>query len=751
MQHFRRPLLLLLLLLPIFWLDAPVRSQTVRGDSPLALQFSPPGGAYDEPISLTLTAPNEATIWYTLDGRTPTPTTATRYTEPFQLGSQPGVAVVRAIAFVDGDPLGDPITASYFLQLSAQLPLLSLVIDPTDFWGEAQGIYVNSGARGRAWERPSHLTFVEPDGRLGFTVAAGVRIHGGASRSAPKKSLRLYFRQIYGDGRLTYDLFASDPDEPFSRLVLHAGGQDLSSYAAEWTLLRNQLMANLAADTQAVTSRSRPVLLFINGESWGIYYLRERIDANFLQDHFGLVTADLLDTPEHVPGAPSSTGSPASENPAGIVAGDRLHWDAVMDFVANHDLSQPENYAFVQSQINQYNLLDYTILQLYAGNVDWPNSNVNQFRPRTVGGRWHWLLWDSDQTFGFPPDENGLMVDLTETALVEDSDPATTGRQTLLLNRLLANPGFRNRFLVRTADLLNSTLAETAVAQEIDSLAAALAADIIYETGRWPLPSAWQDGLDSLHRFAQERPGILRQQLVARFGLPGTAVLQLNLPNPAQGAVLVNSILQSENWSGIYFQDSTVTLTAVPAAGFQFTGWADGELAATRLWAVAANQTFTPIFEPAPASTPQPGDVQIVAYELANGRTAWDSVTLQVLADGLDLRGWRITDNDSPSHTDEGSLILPDIAQLTVVPTGTRIQLIATETAVAPAPIPEDDLNGSDGQMVLFSGNGRLDSQTDPWFNLGAQDNLVLLAPGNVGISFVSWGSVTAADFGILP
>jgi hypothetical protein len=120
---------------------------------------------------------------------------------------------------------------------------------------------------------------------------------------------------------------------------------------------------------------------------------------------------------------------------------------------------------------------------------------------------------------------------------------------------------------------------------------------------------------------------------------------------------------------------------------------------------------------------------------------------------GVDLRGWRVTDNDTKRATDEGSLVFADHPALARVPRGTTIRV-----NLAPAPVPPDDLNAWDRRIVLYAANGNLDTHTDPGFNLGPGDNLVLLAPGPTpalgddrGIAFVAAGrAVTPASFGVL-
>jgi hypothetical protein len=105
-----------------------------------------------------------------------------------------------------------------------------------------------------------------------------------------------------------------------------------------------------------------------------------------------------------------------------------------------------------------------------------------------------------------------------------------------------------------------------------------------------------------------------------------------------------------------------------------------------------------------------------------------DWFELRVNRDNLDLGGWRITDNDTIDAHDEGSIsFLPD-PLLENLAAGTLIRVIATESSQNAARFPAD--GRQDGILVLYAGNGRLDAQTDPWFNLGPRDNLLLLAPG---------------------
>ncbi len=722
--------------------------------------FSLPGGYYDQDVQLAIRTPNSnAQVIFTTDGSLPTHTVGTVYDHPIHLSAAtPAVTVIRARVVLPSGELGPVASASYFVGVPAELPMLSLIADPDDLWDAERGIYVNFDGRGIEWERPVDVTYVDRNRRSGFHVPAGIRIHGGASRGFEKKGLRLYFRQEYGVSELEYPLFADNDDadasvQLFKRLVLHNSGQDGVTFNhMNWTLVRNQLVESLAFQLGGYAARSQPVLLFINGDSWGIYQIRERIDSRFLMDHYRIESVDYLDAPEH---AWDQT----------IFMGDRQHWDHLLQFVETHDLADPLNYAYVQSQVDIANFIDYYILYIYAANVDWPFHNIRQFRPRVQGGRWHWLFWDSDRTFGARPVRPYSRADWDSVQFLQTFDHyLTNGRDVLLWRKLLENPAFLQRFLARTADLLNTTLASTSVISYIDVLSAEIEPDIAYETIRWSSATDWGTNVHELRDFARLRPDFVRQHIVENFDLGGTARLSFNPPTGGSGYVAVNGhIVPDMPWQGVYFQGVPIQLTAVPAPGYRFAGWDPPGLPQTPVitLTVEAGREITPRFETVTGSVPRPGDVIFTAYPTGeNNHIVGGSLELRVMrSGGVDLRGWRVTDNDTKIAADEGSLIFTDAPVFAHVPQGTTIQIIFSPLLTGEAEEEgQDDVNTLDRRMVLHAPGPYLDTNSDPGFNLGASDNLVLLAPGptmafsdDQGIAFVAQSDVvTPASFGVL-
>ncbi len=714
------------MILLVLWLPSLLPSAQAGESTMLSMpQFSLPSGYYDTDQQLAIRLPDtmkDSQIIFTTDGSTPDRNNGTIYTQPIHLAAaNPATAVIRARLLFPDSALGPVSSATYFMGIAQPLPLLSLIIDPDDLWDETSGIYANPEERSVAWERPSTIFYVAADRESSFQIDAGLRIHGQFSRAYNKKSFRLYFRQEYGQPRLDYPLFPDSSVISFKRLVLHAGGQDASQIPTNWTLLRNQIMANLAQETNAWATHSQPVLLFINGEPWGLYYFREHLDRFLFDERYGVQSSEIVDTPAR-----------RMENPADVGPA-FADWDHLTAFIDDNDTTDPANYAYVASQVDLANFIDYSILQIYSANFDWPFTNMKQFRSLVTGGRWQWVIWDNDLSLGLKP-----WSDVTDNTLAQALNPnytggtdlTTDGWDTILLRGLLQNPVFRGRFLSRTSDLLNTTLAPESVIAQIDQLAAAIEPGISFENGRWDDTATevdWATNVEQLRDFARRRPDIMRRHMVEALGLAGTAVLSLTQPPEGLSyLILDDQRIDTFPWQGIYFQGSEILVTAVPQPGYHFNQWQELESTANSLHlTIIGDQTLTPIFAQSPPNNPQPGDVLLSIIYDAN-QTRVTEINLEIVRrDGIDLRGWRLTDNDTKTAADEGSLILPDHPAFASLSAGSRLRLMLTNPDQS-----TDDLDMRDGQLTLYLGNDNLDDNTDPGFHLRPDDNLVLLSPG---------------------
>ena len=528
--------------------------------------FSIEGGFYDAPLVLTLTAPpSGGEIYYTVGGSVPLEAPLYAYLEPIAITA---TTVVRARVYAP-NRLPSPITTqTYFLEESSTLPVVSLVTDPENLWSEETGIYTLGpnasssfpywGANfWQDWERPIHIEFYEQDQSLAFQQDAGVKIHGGFSRGYPQKSLRLLARGGYGTAAIQHRIFAEKDLTSFSQLLLRNAGSD-------WCRghMRDGLLHRLSVGMGLARQAFRPTLIFLNSEYWGMQHARERINGDYLAANYGCDpdNVDLL------------------QNHNEVMAGDNLHYIAMLDYIASHDLSDDEVFAHVESLMDTDDFATYYILEVFSGNTDWPGGNIRYWRPRTPEGRWRWILSDLDWGLGY---DVGYTHNTLAFALAAGgSSHPNPDWSTFLMRSLLENEVYRTRFINIYSDHLNSTFLATRTHAIFDDIANEMAPEMVRHMTRWEhTPSAWDDETALILIFIANRPTYARHHIMQQFGLPPTLWnLELGIEPQGAGRIALTAIEVDSVWTGTYFQSLPVALTALPNPGYRFAAWSDPEL-----------------------------------------------------------------------------------------------------------------------------------------------------------------------------
>jgi hypothetical protein len=97
-----------------------------------------------------------------------------------------------------------------------------------------------------------------------------------------------------------------------------------------------------------------------------------------------------------------------------------------------------------------------------------------------------------------------------------------------------------------------------------------------------------------LRIFARERPAYIRQHIIEKFKLSGTAKLTIKILNPEMGKVFVNGVpVPEENFTGIYFKDIPIVLKAVPNPGYRFLSWQGAQQAKTNTIQIVLKEDAT--------------------------------------------------------------------------------------------------------------------------------------------------------------
>jgi hypothetical protein len=104
----------------------------------------------------------------------------------------------------------------------------------------------------------------------------------------------------------------------------------------------------------------------------------------------------------------------------------------------------------------------------------------------------------------------------------------------------------------------------------------------------------------------------MRQHLVQQLGLRGTANVSLSVSDTNHGSVKINTLtiaaFTNAPWTGVYFKDNPITLTAVAKPGYRFVGWLGilGVGTNTVTLLLNGDLSLSAIFEIDPNATPIP-------------------------------------------------------------------------------------------------------------------------------------------------
>ena len=626
----------------LFFYDSPTfgSANTTTGTPTVTLEpplFSLPAGIYTNgSLSVAISLPTNlptGVIRYTLDGSEPTTsspvyggpltlnastTTNTNSYVPTNFDPNPGpplyegwqppasqpfrINVLRARVFASG-AAGRVQTASYVQHPSGinryTMPIVSVATDPANMFSDDRGIYVpgwynNMFQEGSAWERPGNIEFFEPDGSLAFAGTIGLRLHGNTTRSRPRKSLRIYARNPYGESTFQHRIFPQKEINRFDTFLLRNGGNDWGN-----SLFRDALVTTLAEPTGLDIQSSRPAAVFISGEYWGIHNLRDRIDEGFFFNHYGLGTTSFSQI-EVIPTADNSTVVADNGSTMGVA-----DFEDLLNRAVSTGFVGDTNYEHLASRIDIDNYIDYNAFEIWSGNTDWPGNNYRLWRSVTADaspganprhdGRWRWILFDTDfglgADFAYVPGHNSDVATMAQfnslAHATADNGELFSNRElgTRLLRKALENSGFRSKFINRFADLLNTTLSPSNTTSKLDQFVALYGPGVPEHVNRWRQPYDWSNDIVRIRTYMQQRPTAVRGHIAGQFGLSGTANLTVNVANTNQGSVTVNTINidpstvgVSSNpypWTGTYFRGVPVTVTAVPKPGYRFVAWSN--------------------------------------------------------------------------------------------------------------------------------------------------------------------------------
>ncbi len=531
--------------------------------------------------------------------------------------------VVRAKVVKPGALSPKSVSHTYFVTPQGanrfSLPVISLSISENVLFDYEDGIYVagvdfdtwrtenpdlehhgieNTGnfyRRGIEHEREANMTYFV-NGEEVINQNVGLRLHGGSSREWQNKSFNIYARDEYGDGDMDYAFFPGQPTN-FDRLILRNSGADFYE-----TLFRDAFIHQLSKNLNMLIKDYQPTITFLNGEYWGILNLRDKFDNNYFKRVYNIDEVDI------------------TSNQNTVEEGDNVHWQAMYSYVNNNSLATEANYNYITTQLDPESFADYYITNIFFQNIDWPGNNVSRWRKKVPydanapfghDGRWRWLAHDLDATFATRSHNIGLNSLAAATATNGPSWP-NPAWSTLLLRKMLENPTFKNHFINRFADLMNTSFHTDRVLSMMNQLKSVIEPEMPEQIARWEAPTAWDwnSYLEEQVDFAEQRPAFQRDHIRAKFEIANNIDVMVDVSDAAHGHVKVNTIDIKDGtdgisgnpypWTGIYFSNIPVTLKAIAAEGYMFSHWTGASSATTQEITVSSAESFnvTAVFVP---------------------------------------------------------------------------------------------------------------------------------------------------------
>lgn len=534
--------------------------------------FSVPGGFYEASPTLEIFPfYQQHHIRFTTNGNRPT--AASRlYTEPllldeslystsdiftiqvtpdgqmFYVDSVKHCIVIRAAVFDENEnQISEVATNSYFIHAlgcdTHGLPVMSLCSDSTGLFNYYSGIMVpgyyqspnipnwtgNYFGRGMDWERACNVEFYEAD-NTGINQIAGLRTHGGGSRRLQQKGFKIYAREAYGKKRFQHVFFPENlPLDSYKHLSMKP------FRCSNWmtTGIQDHLVQQMARSLNVDCLASRQMVLFLNGEYWGIYALEETPDERYLEDHFGIPSEESNIVKQWI----------------FLEHGDDTQWNSLFQWVMDTDFSVKENYDLLCEKIDIDNFIDYQVLELYSSNVDWPKNNVRCWQPNH--GRWRWIFYDGDGCF-FSDWE--VFPNATDTSTIVSGNNPSFFQATLFFRKLLDNNEFKTRFKNRFIQLMSDPLRYEQISPRFNALCALVEAEVPYQCERFGFPSSlakWEEDVNHVDAHLRSLNQRMREKLdrfLPSFGIVDSSLSFSCYPNPfTDGVTLFVNSAESKN------------------------------------------------------------------------------------------------------------------------------------------------------------------------------------------------------------
>jgi gliding motility-associated-like protein len=522
-------------------------------------------GYYAAPISVTLsTTEVGGTIYYTTNGSQPS-NTSTLYTGPININT---TTVLRAIVYSPAATTLPSFTETntyFFGNDNHTIPVVSI-----------SGTTLDGGWNG---DELTHLEFFQ-NGTFTVEASGDSNEHGNDSNAYGQRGFDYVTRDALGyNHEIEHPMLHTSDRQSYQRLIFKAAANDNYPFSNGGAHIRDAYICELSilGDLHLDERKTRSCIVYINGQYWGVYEIREKVDDTDYTKHYFDQPAGNVDFLKTWGGTWTEYAAAPTFNP-------QTQWNTFVNFTTTNSMVNQANYDYVVSQFNTMSLIDYFILNGYTVCTDWLNWNTAWWKGTNPNGdakRWRYALWDNDNTFGHGVNYTGVnsTQPTSDPCQVEGQGDVGGQGHIPVLNALFDNPEFFADYIQRYAELSNTIFSCERMIEVLDSMILVIEPEMPRQIQRWGGNiNTWNNNVQDVRDFILARcnNSIIDGIVDCYDVVPFNVTFQID----GVGDIIVGETEISPYeapYSGTYFGDLEIDLEAIidsvvgPCSSFQ--GW----------------------------------------------------------------------------------------------------------------------------------------------------------------------------------
>ena len=459
---------------------------------------------------------------------------------------------------------------SYFFNYESKLPILSVSINPMDLWDSLQGIYVRGvnwyrdSATGKImnanfnqkWEKEVSAIFIDTNNVVGFNQLCGLKLFGESTRRQPDKSMKLVARSKYGTKRFSYKMFSQKEISKFKQIAIRCSGNDYKG-----TRFKDVLSASVAENLGVDYMAFRATRLYVNGEDWGVYNLREKINEHYIAGNYD-VDKDSVNI---------IMGRWVRQEGSAKRYMEMYRWFESLDTMDNKAYDKAKDFLEIRNYIN------YRCFQIFINNKD-SRGNIRYFSINGSQPKFKMLLYDTDLGWG------KYSFNFMEKVI----SPVPNGWynptwSTMYLRKLMQNSAFKTEFANQFAHLLNTEFNQNRIIAKVDSLEQVYQDELPRSSAGRPkhfknvyFPmEEWKDDVNSFRSFAKLRPKVIWGHIEGALNLDGTYALIID--NDSSRFSIAQNRAQHGSFEGRYWKRLPIEVKMLDTDSLLFKCWSDGD------------------------------------------------------------------------------------------------------------------------------------------------------------------------------